>query len=186
MMDYFKKLTLEHWLIGILRIVVGWIFLWTFLDKTFGLGWDTDSDAAYLKGNSVTEGFLVFGTNPDGPLADLFQKTLGEDLVDLVDIVYLLMLLVVGVGLILGTWTRIAGVSGAIFMISIWISYLPPDVDAGFLSHNILGFDEHIVYFFVLLFLAISASGRYIGLGEWWESLPFWDNLPPLAKEVLI
>ena len=29
-----------------LRIVMGWIFLWPFLDKTFGLGFATPADRA--------------------------------------------------------------------------------------------------------------------------------------------
>ncbi len=63
-----------------LRIVLGLVFLWTFLDKTFGLGFSTATDKSLLTGNSPTAGFLEFGTN--GPLATIFQSMEGSTIVD--------------------------------------------------------------------------------------------------------
>ena len=51
---------------------LGWVFLWAFLDKTFGLGFGTGldaetgvvdrfGDAAWINGGSPTLGFLNFG-----------------------------------------------------------------------------------------------------------------------------
>ncbi|MEV4569763.1 hypothetical protein AB0K12_38895 [Nonomuraea sp. NPDC049419] len=40
------------------RIAIGWIFLWAFLDKTFGWGFATPSDRAWIAGGSPTTGFL--------------------------------------------------------------------------------------------------------------------------------
>jgi thiosulfate dehydrogenase [quinone] large subunit len=42
---------------------VGTQFLWAFLDKTFGLGFATESGKGWLDGGSHTEGFLTFGVN---------------------------------------------------------------------------------------------------------------------------
>ena len=36
----------------------GFIFLWAFLDKSFGLGYATPSDNAWIHGGSPTTGFL--------------------------------------------------------------------------------------------------------------------------------
>ena len=61
------------WAWTILRLLLGWSFLWAFLDKMFGLGFATcrasDSssidyacDAAMIQGGSPTYGFLTFAT----------------------------------------------------------------------------------------------------------------------------
>ena len=43
---------------GLARISLGWVFLWAFLDKTFGLGYATESKDAWIDGGSPTFGFL--------------------------------------------------------------------------------------------------------------------------------
>lgn len=69
--------------LGVLRIVVGWTFLWAFLDKLLALGYatgrDADTgavdrfgDAAWIHGGSPTYGFLAFGA--DGPFKDLYHN----------------------------------------------------------------------------------------------------------------
>ncbi|MEA3166363.1 MAG: thiosulfate dehydrogenase (quinone) large subunit, partial [Thermoplasmata archaeon] len=35
---------------ALLRIALGWIFFWPFLDKTFGLGFRTPHDGAWIRG----------------------------------------------------------------------------------------------------------------------------------------
>ncbi len=52
-------------LIG-LRLSLGFLFLWAFLDKTFGLGYSTPSAHAWIRGGSPPKGFLS-GANV-GPL----------------------------------------------------------------------------------------------------------------------
>ena len=63
---------------GLLRIAMGWIFLWAFLDKCFGLGFATGRDPetgaidfgsadAWINGGSPTEGFLSFGLHTKEP-----------------------------------------------------------------------------------------------------------------------
>ncbi|HEV2634497.1 MAG TPA: hypothetical protein VGX23_05090, partial [Actinocrinis sp.] len=44
--------------IAIVRIGTGFMFLWAFLDKTFGLGYSTASAKAWIHGGSPTKGFL--------------------------------------------------------------------------------------------------------------------------------
>ena len=43
-----------------LRLVMGFIFLWAFFDKVFGLGFATTTDKAWIYGMSPTTGFLSF------------------------------------------------------------------------------------------------------------------------------
>ena len=44
--------------LAVLRIVVGFIFLWTFLDKTFGLGFSTPRQMAWINGGQPRQGFI--------------------------------------------------------------------------------------------------------------------------------
>jgi hypothetical protein len=41
-----------------LRLSLGFLFLWAFLDKAFGLGYSTSSKDAWIRGGSPTKGFL--------------------------------------------------------------------------------------------------------------------------------
>ena len=44
-------------LLGFARILVGFVFLWAFVDKTFGLGVATKAKDAWINGVSPTTGF---------------------------------------------------------------------------------------------------------------------------------
>src|SRR6478735_2194878 len=40
------------------RLATGFIFLWAFVDKTFGLGYSTPSERAWINGGAPSQGFL--------------------------------------------------------------------------------------------------------------------------------
>lgn len=44
--------------IALLRLSIGFVFLWAFLDKLFGLGYATPGARAWINGGSPTKGFL--------------------------------------------------------------------------------------------------------------------------------
>lgn len=54
------------------RVSLGFVFLWAFLDKTFGLGYATTSAAAWVKGGSPTKGFLSHVSA--GPFQSAFHQ----------------------------------------------------------------------------------------------------------------
>ena len=146
-------------LLGILRIGMGWIFFWAFFDKFLGLGFATARQAAWLAGGSPTYGFLTFGTK--GPFAEIFKAMAGNPVLDWI---FMLGLLLIGVAMILGIGVRIAGYAGALMMFLMYLAgFLPPE-------HNPF-LDEHLINLVLFLFLALSDSGRYIGLGNWWSNL---------------
>lgn len=147
----------EKYVLGLLRIGMGWIFLWTFFDKLLGLGFSTTSAQAWVHGISPTLGFLKFGSV--GPFASIYQAMAGNAVVDWL---YMLGLLCIGVALLLGVGVRIAGYTGSVMMLLIWSVALPP-------VHNPF-MDEHIVYILVLLGLAFARAGNYLGLGQWWAN----------------
>jgi len=78
--------------LGVLRIVLGWTFLWAFLDKLLALGYATGvdpetgavdrfGDAAWINGGSPTFGFLTFGA--DGPFKGFYNDIAGAAWADL-------------------------------------------------------------------------------------------------------
>ena len=123
-----------------LRIGLGWILLWPFLDKTFGLGFDTAPDKSWLAGVSPTYGFLKYATK--GPFVDFFHNLAGSKIVE---ILFMLGLLLIGLALILGILIKIAAYSGASMLFLMWLSLLFPE-------HNPF-LDEHIIYAILLIAL---------------------------------
>jgi len=142
-----------------LRIGLGWIFLWAFLDKLFGLGHETESKAAWINGGSPTNGFLSHATT--GPFADLYQNIAGQAWAD-----WLFMIGLAGIGtaLIAGIAIRLAAASGALLLVLMWTAVLPPE------NNPIL--DDHLIYALVLIALALVKAGHVLGLGQAWERLP--------------
>lgn len=142
-----------------LRMSLGWVFLWAFLDKLFGLGHETSSKAAWLNGGSPTKGFLGFATK--GPLAEFYRGFAGAAWADWL---FMAGLLGIGVALLLGIGMRIAAVTGSLLLVAMWSAVLPP-------ANNPL-MDDHLIYALVLIGLALVSAGRTWGLGRQWERLP--------------
>jgi thiosulfate dehydrogenase (quinone) large subunit len=142
-----------------LRIALGWVFLWAFLDKLFGLGHETESKAAWINGGSPTSGFLGHATT--GPFADMYQNIAGQAWAD-----WLFMIGLAGIGaaLIAGVAMRIAAASGALLLVLMWTAVLPPE--------NNPFMDDHLIYALVLVALALVKAGHVVGLGRVWEQLP--------------
>lgn len=146
----------RDYLWALLRLGMGWIFLWAFLDKVFGLGFATVADKSWLLGNSPTYGFLTFATK--GPFASFYQSLAGSGIIDWL---FMLGLLFIGLALILGIGIKIAGYSGALMLFLMWTAVLPPE-------HNPF-LDEHIIYALLLILLTKVSSSK-LGLGKWWSN----------------
>ena len=141
------------------RISLGWIFVWAFLDKMFGLGHETAVKGAWINGGSPTEGFLGHATK--GPFAGVYQNIAGAAWAD-----WLFMAGLAGIGaaLVLGVAMRFTAAAGATLLVLMWTAVLPPD--------NNLFMDDHIIYALVLVVLALAGADKTIGLGRMWEKLP--------------
>ena len=146
----------ERYIWAVLRIGMGWIFLWSFLDKLFGLGLATAAEDAWLAGGSPTFGYLKFATA--GPFAPLFQSLAGNPIVDWL---FMVGLLAIGLSLILGMSVKIGGYAGALLVFLMWLSHLPPE--------NNPFLDDHIIYVIILIGLAAVKAGQWFGLGKWWS-----------------
>lgn len=152
---------------GLLRLAMGWIFLWSFLDKVFGLGFATPTDKSWLAGTSPTLGMLKFGTS--GPFKEVFQAIAG---LQIIDWLFMLGLLLVGIALILGIANKLATTGGIIILLLIYLSILPPE-------HNPL-IDEHIIYILILLLLYANGATYSLGFGKRWEEIKIVKKYPNL------
>jgi thiosulfate dehydrogenase [quinone] large subunit len=154
-------------LAAVIRVCLGWVFLWAFLDKLFGWGRATPAGKGWLEGGSPTEGFLSNATT--GPFKGLYAGIAGAGWADAL---FMFGLLGIGVALILGIGMRIATWSGALLLVLMWTAVLPPK--------NNPFMDDHLVYALVLLSLWLTGAGRTWGLGRTWDRLSLVRRLPVL------
>jgi thiosulfate dehydrogenase [quinone] large subunit len=157
--------------LAIVRVVVGFTFLWAFLDKTFGLGYATPAARAWINGGSPTKGFL--SRVAVGPFESTFHAWAGAAWADWL---FMLGLLGIGIALILGVGLRAAAVSGTAMMLLMWAAEWPLDkvtsTGESSMSTNPI-VDYHIIYALVLIALAVTYAGHTWGLGRLWARLPF-------------
>ena len=165
----------RRWL-AVTRIFVGFIFLWAFFDKTFGLGYTTASAKAWIVGGSPTSGFL--GHVSAGPLRTVFNALAGSGLVDAL---FMLGMLAVGVALILGVALRISAVTASFIMVAMYVAEWPlaqTTFDAQPSGSTNPLVDYHLIYALVAIVAAFYSAGRTWGLGRRWESTSLVKRLP--------
>jgi thiosulfate dehydrogenase [quinone] large subunit len=133
----------------LLRVAMGWIFVWSGFDK--------------LLGDWTSAGFLVNGTQ--GPLEGWFTD-LGTNsaAVDVIDGLVVWGQILIGITLILGVGTRFSLFWAGAMMFMFYIAQFPP-ANNPFL-------DEHIVYIGLFLLLGALGAGRILGLDALIEKLP--------------
>ena len=162
---------------AVLRISLGFVFLWAFLDKAFGLGFATGrnaetgaidyfGDSAWINGGSPTEGYLTFGLNTKEPFTSLYSNLAGNAIVDWM---FMLGLLGLGAALMLGVGIRIAAVSGIALMTLMYTA-------GSIWSANNPVVDYHVVYAIALAVIARAGADRTWGLGNRWRSLAIVQN----------
>jgi thiosulfate dehydrogenase [quinone] large subunit len=148
-----------------LRLALGWVFLWAFLDKLFGLGRATPAKNAWIDGGSPTKGFL--GNAVSGPFEGMYHNIAGAAWADWL---FMIGLAGIGIALLLGVGMRIAAAAGSLLLVLMWTAVLPPE--------NNPFMDDHLIYAGVLVLLALTAAGHTLGFGKFWSSLPIVQRLP--------
>ena len=160
--------------LSLLRIAIGFIFLWAFFDKLFGLGYstcrttnddgtfsiDTMCDSAWINGGHVTEGYLVYGGNVNSPFHDFFVDLGAQRWTDWP---FMLGLLGIGFALCFGVGTKIAMWTGTLMLLFMYLTQMWPSTNP-FL-------DEHVIEALGII-AAVLLELHYrqaIGLGEWWK-----------------
>jgi thiosulfate dehydrogenase [quinone] large subunit len=137
--------------ITVLRVVVGWHFLYEGLAK---LTSDTWSSAGYLK-------------QARGPFAELFKWLASQpNLLDAANLVTMWGLTIVGLLLILGLFTRLASV-GAIGFLVLFYFANPPFVGYFYslpAEGSYLLVNKNLVELCALIVILVTRSGRFAGL----------------------
>lgn len=145
-----KGRSIGMYLLTLLRVAIGWHFLYEGLIKLFNPNWTA---AGYL-------------WNSQGPLAEIFRGIAqDETLLSIVDILNVWALILVGLGLILGIMTRFAQFGGMALLV-LYYSANPP-----FLWNNSSAFEgqymfisKDVIEFFALLVLSFFPTGKFLGL----------------------
>jgi len=154
--------------LAVARVGVGFIFLWAFLDKLFGLGYSTAPARSVLSGGSPTKGFL---SHVDvGPFQSFFHSIAGTGIADWL---FMTSLLGIGVAMVLGAGLRIAAVSNVLLMLGMWAAEWPmakvaADGSATGSSNPFM--DYHLAYAVIGVVFAFYATGSRLGLGHWWRN----------------
>ena len=150
------------------RLATGFIFLWAFLDKTFGLHYSTgaavaegDPSLSWINGGTPSQGFLTFAAQ--GPFKGFFNSIASVG----TDWLFMLGMLGVGLAVMLGIGLRVSAVAGSLIMAMMWLAEWP--LIQG--STNPL-IDYHVIYALVLVLSAVLLAGDTWGLGRRWAKLP--------------
>lgn len=156
--------------LAILRLGTGFIFLWAFLDKTFGLGFSTPVERAWINGGTPSQGFL----NSDavvGPLKGFFASIASP----LTDVLFMVGMLGIGVAVMLGIGLRVSAVAGSLIMVFMYLAEWP--FAALTASTNPL-VDYHIIYALALIAIAATYAGDTWGFGVPWRKLAIVRSQP--------
>jgi len=139
------------WGLTVLRIVIGWHFLYEGMVKLVNPDW---TSAAFL-----AESRWIF--------SGIFHwMASNQTVLDIVDFLNIWGLILIGLGLILGLFSRIAAISGAVLLALYYIA-IPPLIGytGGMPTEgNYLFVDKNLVELFSLVILALFPTGKLWGL----------------------
>lgn len=151
----------EKIIIFLLRLSLGWIFLYSAVTKISNPNWSAEG---FLKGAQTFSNLYNGLTSPAFLPAVNFVNEWGQ--------------FILGVSLILGIGVRLSSAFGAILM----ILYYFPQLNFPYIGKTSYLVDEHIVYFLVLVYLAAIRAGRIYGLENWCVNLPICRSIPNLRN----
>jgi len=134
----------------ILRLLIGWHFLYEGLIKLFNPAW-------------TAKGYL---SGANGPFQGIFHSLGGESMIGMVDIVNIIILIVVGLGLILGFWTRLAAIAGIVLLSLYYLTYPPfPWLEQiGPAEGSYLFINKNLIEILALVVLIKFPTAQYFGL----------------------
>ena len=137
--------------ITLLRVIVGWHFLYEGIAKLTSTSW---SAAGYMKASR-------------GPFADLFKWIATQpNLLDNANLVTMWGLTIVGILLILGLFTRVASLGGIGFILLFYFAN-PPFVGYFYslpTEGSYLIINKNLVELCALVVILVTGSGRFAGL----------------------
>jgi len=141
-----------------LRIVLGFTFLWAFIDKVFGLGYMTPAARAWVNGGKPAQGFMK---SAEGPFASFFKNIAGH----WADWLLMAGLLGIGVALLAGAGLKIAAWSAAVLLALMYLAEFPLGTTGAYTNPL---FDSHWIEALGIAVVATTLAGDTWGLGKWW------------------
>jgi uncharacterized membrane protein YphA (DoxX/SURF4 family) len=139
------------WIFTIIRIAIGWHFLYEGISKIAAEGW---SSAPYLAGSK-----WIF--------APLFNAMAGSSpVIAVVDFINIWGMILIGAGLLLGLLSRWASAGGALMLLFYFIAYPPvPGYMFGVpVEGNYLWINRNLIEFFVLTLFIFISPGYHFSL----------------------
>lgn len=138
----------------LLRLALGWFFLYSGITKVLNPDFTA---AGFLGGAKTFSGMYTWFASAGNIGWVNFLNSWGQTLI--------------GLGLIFGTFTRLASFFGILLM----VLYYFPGLDFPYVEHGYL-VDDHIIYIFAFAVLATERAGKYWGLDalinkkieRWW------------------
>ncbi len=103
-----------------MRILLGWMMLWGFLDKMFGLGFETPAGSGWIDGTSPSS-FVTYVTG--GIFKDLYTSLAGNTFID---ILMMSGMLILGITLIFGFASKLTTIATCAFMLVMYSLHVPP------------------------------------------------------------
>jgi thiosulfate dehydrogenase [quinone] large subunit len=162
-----ESLASHRWLAG-LRLATGFIFLWAFVDKTFGLGFSTPSADAWIRGGTPSQDFLT-GPAVTGPAKDFFAAIASPA----TDWLFMLAMLGIGAAVMLGIGLRVSAGVGTAVLLLMYVAEWPFAINSASTNPVI---DYHIIYALALIVSAVLAAGNTWGFGRSWRRLRIVQN----------
>ena len=142
--------SLSLWVLTILRIAIGWHFLYEGIVKLTSSGW---TSASYL-----LESRWMF--------AGLFHWIAAHPgVLQVVDVINIWGLILVGLGLMLGMLSRYAAIGG-IVLLAFYYTANPPFISStgAYLEGHYVWIDKNLIELIALVVLLLIPTGHFIGL----------------------
>ncbi|MEO6116951.1 MAG: DoxX family protein [Pseudolysinimonas sp.] len=159
--------------LAILRLATGFIFLWAFLDKTFGLGYSTPAARAWIHGGTPSQGFLT-GPAVSGPLKPLFAAIASPAS----DVLFMIGMLAIGLAVMLGIGLRVSAVVGTVILVLMYLAEWTFGANAASTNPVV---DYHLIYALALIVVAAVSAGDTWGFGRAWKRLGIVKRMPWLV-----
>jgi uncharacterized membrane protein YphA (DoxX/SURF4 family) len=141
---------LSLWVLTILRIAIGWHFLYEGIVKLTSSGW---TSASYLlESRWMFSGFFHWIAAHPGVL-------------QAVDVVNIWGLILVGMGLMLGFLSRYAAIGG-IILLAFYYTANPPFISAtgAYLEGHYVWIDKNLIELIALIVLLLIPTGQFVGM----------------------
>lgn len=147
----FTETATQRILLVLFRISIGWVFLFAAIRQIPDPEW---SAAGFMSGAKTFPAF--------------FQLMASPPFLPIIDALIPWAHLVIGLALILGIGMRLAAIGGA----SLMFLYYLPRLDFPMVGPNSFIVEYHLVYMFLIIYLAAVRAGRIFGLEGWLEKQP--------------